>query len=112
MTLKEIEVNHNQSNSKYVNLFYPYERLSGGAEILHCGQYLESEYAEGHALILNGIRDKQLFDCKRGLFGFFSHEDDDPTKAISGRVPIASMMFVYYLSVCQAVTHEAPYVPE
>ena len=38
--------------------------------------------------------------------------EDDPAKAIMAGVPIGSMAFDFYLTVCLAVTHEAPYVPE
>lgn len=109
MSVKDIEITHNQSNSKYAMWPYPYKRLGEDAVILFCDRKSDADHRE---VILNGIRIKNLFDCKRGLFGSFINQDDDPTKGISGSVPIGSRAFEYYLSLCQIVTHEAPYIPE
>ena len=107
--VKDIEIKHNQSNSKYAMWFYPYKRLGDDAVILFCDRQSDAEHRD---VILNGIRSKHLFDCKRGLFGSFVREDDDASKAIAGSVPIGSRAFEYYLSLCKVVTHEAPYIPE
>jgi hypothetical protein len=115
MSVEDIEViAQNQSSLKHVKWSFPYKRFASGSqqglELFVCER--QSEYSEVRRIILNGIRMKRLFDCKRGLLGVFVREDDDPTKAITGSVPIGSRAFEYYLSACQAVTHEAPYVPE
>jgi hypothetical protein len=102
--VESIEVRNNS-----VQWNYPYERVRGG-EILLCNR--PSDYTEARSLITNVTRDKYLYDCKRGVYGAFLHESDDLTKAMTAFPPKGSIIFKYYLSVCQAVTHEAPYVPE
>lgn len=84
------------------------------AEFYPCKNAFESEaqtYSEMRNAILNGIRSKMLFDCKRGLSGDFLHEDDDISTAIIGPIPKGTILFEQYLSVCRAVTHEQPYMP-
>jgi hypothetical protein len=39
-------------------------------------------------------------------------DETDPTKAYTYVVRANTLAFKYYLSLCQSVTHEAPYVPE
>jgi hypothetical protein len=120
MPVQNIEVRSAQSNQfKMVSWSYPYERLalSSGQypAFLHCKQINQTEdhlYAEQRALVLNGLRTKRLYDCKRAVWGQFQHEDDELSKIVTGIVRIRSMAFKYYLSVCRAVTHETPYVPE
>jgi len=70
-----------------------------------------NEYSEVRRLIMNGLQTKKLYDCRRGLDGNFVDEKDDFTKANMGPVSKGTFAFEFYLSVCQAVTHEAPYVP-
>jgi hypothetical protein len=107
--------------TKHAFWSFPYVRLAlnprGGLEqypiSFHCKnifQTEEQEYWESRALIMNGIQSKSLYDCKRGLHGSFVRLDDDPSKAVTGFVRNGSMASKFYLSVCQAVTHEAPYV--
>jgi hypothetical protein len=110
MSVENIEVTSNQSHFKFVNWPYPYKRLANDRVMLFCER--RSDYSEWRNIILNGTRSKRLLDCKRGLFGVFVDDGDDPTKAITGIVPIGSRAFEYYLTVCRAVTYEAPYVPE
>jgi hypothetical protein len=91
---------------KGVSWEYPYTYLKLHSPFLFC-----EEYDEVRSTITNGIRSKDLYDCKRGLWGHFLHEDDDPGKAFVDLVPKGSRAFEFYLSVCRAVTHEAPYLP-
>jgi hypothetical protein len=110
MPVKNIEVSR-----KMVVWYYPYKRLQGGAGGLDCrsGNRTEQDlYSEAWDVITKGIRVKRLYDCKRGLSGRTIHEDDDPTTAIVGPVPLQTLAFEYYQSVCRAVTHEAPYEPK
>jgi hypothetical protein len=130
MPIRSIEVTSSQTQLagrnypfKMVSWPYPYTRLatqirgelSPAQGFLHCRQWSESEeklYAETRALIMNGIRSKELFDCKRGLSGVFIHEDDDPSKAITGVVRPQSYNGQYYRSICLRVMQETPYSPE
>ena len=77
----------------------------------------ENEYQnhiiETRSVIMNGIRTKELFDCKRGQVGIFvGQENNDPEKAMTYFVRPATRMFRYYFGVCYRVTHEEPYTPE
>jgi hypothetical protein len=116
MPVKNIEVSTNDTPPviKRILWYYPYKRLRGEAGALDCryGNRTEQDlYSEARSSVTNGIRQKDLYDCQRGLWGSTIHEDDDPTAAIAGPVPLQTLAFEYYQSVCQAVTHEAPYVP-
>jgi hypothetical protein len=96
--------------NKFVQWSYPYEGVPGGGVILACDR--PADYTEARSLIINGTRTKYLYDCKRGLYGAFLHQNDDPTKAMTAFPPKGSIAFKYYLSACQAVTHEAAYMPQ
>ena len=103
---------------------YPYERLateSNQGQILQHGTFLtcahwgktEDElYAEQRSSIVNGLRSKELFDCKRGLSGTFIDEHDDPARALVAPVRQNSYNDRYYRGVCLQVTHKAPYSRE
>ena len=96
--------------NKFVQWSYPYEGVPGGGVILACDR--PADYTEARSLIINGTRTKYLYDCKRGLYGAFLHQNDDPAKAMTAFPPKGSIAFKYYLSACEAVTHEAAYIPE
>jgi hypothetical protein len=131
MPVQSFEVESKQTNlagstypSKMVSWSYPYLKLAlkfqGHPEqqevaFLMCRQGGKTEaelYSEHRTSIMNGIRFKELFDCKRGLTGSFLNEDDDPAKAISGFVRSGTYEAQYYLGVCYRVTHELPYDPK
>jgi hypothetical protein len=108
---------------KLVSWNYPYKRLAlkfqGNLQpqlgVLTCKQWSQTEdqlYQEHRTLIMNGIRSKYLFDCKRGLTGLFIHEDDDPAKVITFFVSQHTDLYTFYLAVCSRVMHEVPYLPE
>ena len=110
MPVESIEVTGN-----LVSWYYPYSRLGmlAGAHLV-CrknGRTEEESYDQQRALIMSGLRSKELFDCKRGLSGFFIDEHDDPAKAIIGRVRADTYVANYYLGVCSRVTHEKPFAP-
>jgi hypothetical protein len=67
-------------------------------------------FAEARAVITNGIRQKILYDCKRGLRGLFVSENDDPTKAVTAFVRGGFVRD--YVLVCRKVTNELPYEPQ
>jgi hypothetical protein len=71
---------------KFVFWHYPYDRLAlhtvGGKVApmggdLRCTDDEESYFAQ-RTQIMNSIRTKELFDCKRGLMGNFHDDDDEP----------------------------------
>jgi hypothetical protein len=130
LPVESIEVTSRQSQLagktypfKMVSWNYPYKRLARKFQsgllprsgFLTCKQWSEPEdklYREHRASIMNGIRSKYLFDCKRGLAGMFINEDDDPAKVITNFVPPDSLLTRYYAAVCYRVMHEWPYLPE
>jgi hypothetical protein len=134
LPMENIEVTTNQTKSggrsyphKAVSWSFPYKRLAinlqGGlvqypVPVIQCeGQLItETEYqsriAEARLVVMNGIRVKELFDCKRGQSGIFLDENDDPTNAKTYFVRPDTLMLRYYLGVCYRVTHESPYWPE
>jgi hypothetical protein len=121
MPVKSIDVGSNPTNlAKRILWFYPYRRLAVSMEqgleqtfeVLSCNLGSEAEdrsyFRKAMARITDGSRLKHLFDCRRGLMGFFL---DDNKDALTGFVPKGTQAFEQYLSVCRAVTHEAPYAP-
>jgi len=135
LPVENIEVKTNRTKfagkiypHKTVSWNYPYKRLAiktqeglvqYPAPVFHCKDQLdtENEYQnhiiETRSVIMNGIRNKELFDCKRGQVGtFIGHENDDPAKAMTYFVRPETRIFRYYFGVCHWVTHEEPYTPE
>jgi hypothetical protein len=115
MPVKNIRVKDVERDFKVITWPYPYQRLEQTYGFLDCkrGSLTEDElFSEFRTGIMSGLRTKTLYDCKRGLWGNFVDKFDDPAKAITGFVPKGTRAFDEYLSVCRAVTHEAPYVPE
>jgi hypothetical protein len=62
--------------------------------------------------ITNGLRMKELFDCKRGLLGIFRSEDDDPAKTLMIPVRPDTRGDRNYRAVCYRVMHELPFEPK
>jgi hypothetical protein len=102
---------------------YPYRKLALNfpdglqqrPDFFTCRQYDYSEdqlYREHRTSILNGIRSKELFDCKRGITGLFVRDDEDPAKVVTHFVNPDTVAFRHYLAVCYAVMHEYPYEPD
>ena len=131
MPVESVEVKSKQSNLagktypfKIVSWSYPYLKLAQkfrghvdqqALAFLTCKQWDKKEdelYSEHRSSIMNGIRSKELFDCKRGQTGMFLHEEDDPAKAITDFVQSGTYSAQYYLGVCYRVMHEVPYDPE
>jgi len=69
-------------------------------------------YMQKRTLITNGVRAKELFDCKRALRGYFFDENDDPSKAFSTVVQPDTLGETEYIKVCSVVMHEMPYLPD
>jgi hypothetical protein len=104
---------------KIVTWSYPYKRLAIGREerpgFLQCKQYPKTEdqlYEEMHSIITNGLRNKTLYDCSRGLVGVFLNVNDDPSKAYGFFVKKNTLEEQNYIEVCGAVTHKMPYLPK
>lgn len=121
MPVKSIDVGSNPTNLvKRILWFYPYRKLAVSMEqgldqtfeVLSCNLGSEGEdrsyFWKARGMITDGSRLKFLFDCRRGLMGFSLDGNKD---ALTDSVPKGTQAFEIYLSVCRAVTHEAPYVP-
>jgi hypothetical protein len=114
MPVKSIEV-----NGASAIWFYPYKKLAanttGGLQeipyFLFCRSETETAiqlYLEARSEIANGRRSKELYDCKRGLWGlfFFLADNDDPAKVVTGFVSKGTVGYEHYIRVCYSVTHE------
>ena len=87
---------------------YPYRRVVKGGGRLACNSFVEH-----HNLITNGERNKNVYDCKRGLWGWAgTSEDGDFRDALMDPVKSGTEGFRWYSGVCRAVMHEEPYQPE
>ncbi len=120
MAINSIHVKTGQNSFgayKRVQWSYPYDRLAlhGRKESIQypdsvsCGE--EQSDIEHLRVLRNGLREKELYDCKRGLTGMFIHEEDDSSKVITGSVNSRSNGSLYYVKLCYTVTHEMPYMP-
>jgi hypothetical protein len=66
-------------------------------------------FQEQQKSITDGERYKELFDCKRALWGYLG-QDADPAQIHVDKVrPNTVGDLVVYRVVCQKVTHETPY---
>jgi hypothetical protein len=122
MPVENVEV-RSQDDFKMASWRLPYRRLSlisdgvptEGFSFLHCKQWDQTEeqlYQDQRGMITNGLRTRYLFDCKRGLWGMFLHENDDPAKVITGFVRHGSRMEREYFQVCYRVMGEVPHLPD
>jgi hypothetical protein len=128
MPVESIEVKSGQTNVagrtfpfKTISWSYPYLKIALKFEnhpaqqqstSLACNQSGKAEevlYEQRRTFIMNGLRSKELFDCKRGLAGSFLNEADDPAKAFTSFVRPNTYMAQYYLGVCTRVMHELPF---
>jgi hypothetical protein len=119
MPVQNIDVASNPTNSdKRILWSYPYKRLTvhdlgQTITVLSCNLASKKEdlsyFWKAKAMITDGTRQKSLFDCKRGLMGFYLYDKED---ALTDFVLKGTQAFEEYRSVCRAVTHEAPYLPE
>jgi hypothetical protein len=117
MPIDSIEVKRGP-NGTFVGWYKPYKRLAVMGDVLNQAHASVScswnnrQISELKASIMNGLRQKELIDCRRGLVGSFVEDDDDPATAFTHFVIPGSWGFAYYVGVCRRVTHEAPYIPE
>jgi hypothetical protein len=120
MPVKEIEVReftlHNY-RYKVASWWLPYSKTmvgeGAGYESYRCNPPDRSEreeYLDDRNGILNGTKNKVLFDCNRGLRGEFF--DEDYRKARVHPVQNGTVGAEYYNGVCRAVTRKDPYLSE
>jgi hypothetical protein len=123
MPLEDIEVARSMV-APVVVWRYPYKRLAivttGGLDegigMAFCKGNPDSEQAQmdHRSGIMNGSRRKEIFDCQRGVSGFFLAENDKKplfTGIVSNQSSILPPLDVY-ARVCYGVTHEVPYLPK
>jgi hypothetical protein len=122
MSVKEIEVSlvplaaGTNRSVKVASWWLPYSKMKVGAGA-HNESYMcnttKEEYIERRNVILNGIKNKFLFDCNRGLRGvFFDQDESDYRKARVYTVQNGTVGAIYYKGVCRAVTRKDPYLSE
>jgi hypothetical protein len=115
LPVEQIEVAEHGPSRKLVSWKYPYRRMSVVTKLaLQCkaeGRTGDDLFSEHHNLIANGLRTKEIFDCKRGLSGLFDDEHDDPSKVIISPVVPGSNGEENYLAICPAVMRQEPYLP-
>jgi hypothetical protein len=133
---KNIEVRSSRTKAgqfKSVSWFYPYKRLA----MEDAGDFSQSEtyfpckdgaqpnadegdlYLKQRRSITNGRQNKELFDCKRGLWGDFVTIEDvpesdrfwpsDPAKVDMREPRPESLLDLWYRGICQRVMHDTPY---
>ena len=107
MPAKDIEVKEDK-NGKFVWWEYPYSKLAPDGAPVFCKANLDED---NYSRITNGMRGRELFDCKLGQIGIFLNEIDDPSKAFRWFVKPGTNSELEYFRVCNAVMHEVPYTP-
>ena len=97
---------------------YPYKKLvlNNGErdwEILFCkgrGKTKTQWYLDHKNDIMNGYKKKELFDCKRGVTGFYTAVTDDPSKPAVAFMVSAECTIC--IQLCRAVTGKWPDLPD
>jgi hypothetical protein len=94
----------------------PYKRLAiGGSEewpsFFNCVGPLvkSSDFEVKRSGILNGTREKMMYDCKHGVMGSFEYEEDDVSKAFLGTVQGGFLRD--YVALCRKLGTAEPYLP-
>jgi hypothetical protein len=135
LPIKSIQVESPQTKFKSATWYYPYKKFA----LEDPGEFVQEEayffcrdgtsrnegdlYLKKRTAITNGVRTKELFDCKRDLRGDFVTLDDevsgpnqfwpsDPAKVHMDVVRPHSNGDLLYQGVCLRVMHEKPYSPE
>jgi len=70
--------------------------------------------SDARKLVTHGFQSKRIFDCRRGMMGFFASVEDAPSKAIfvdnnSFMPPARAKIVESYSTICKQVTKESPY---
>lgn len=120
MALKNVEVSESM-----VTWYYPYKKFAvettGGlieiSDNLFCrdgkGRTEAELFSRAWSWQVNGFRQKEFYDCRRGLVGSFLKIDDGLEKAFIHPVAtdMATRRYAIFWVLCSKVTHEAPYEP-
>ena len=69
----------------------------------------DKEYQELRSSIMNGTTSKELYDCRRGVMGWFLHKDDPFSKAML-TTNIKGAFLIAYMRLCYALTNQMPYL--
>jgi hypothetical protein len=126
MPVKDIEVRlippraGTEYRPRIASWYLPYLKTMVGTgegyESYRCypsGRTETEKYFEHRNLILNGLKNKVLFDCNRGLRGdFFDEHETDYRKVQVFPIRSGSLGEEYYEGVCKAVTGKNPYLPK
>jgi hypothetical protein len=125
MPVERIEVSSSPAvancSFKSASWSYPYDRLAihfgdrtvEERSLLNCQQWCKTGdelYLEERAIILNGLRTSELYDCKRGLTGML-FDNDDPAKVTMLTIKPGTLAFALYTRICERVMHETPFIP-
>lgn len=115
MPIKKIEVRPHLETWSLVKWSLPYKRFAAQfpdivvpyEELLYCGKSdgeRSRHFLEAINKIMNGSRSKKLFDCKRGILGYFDSEKDDPQNArMLSFVRPGTIAFDHHAIVCFCV---------
>jgi hypothetical protein len=122
--IKTVTVTEGNYQHKTASWSYPYKRFAiedrggdyspaRGYLVCKDGRRDESElFREQRKRITNGERNKEMFDCKRGLWGDLASEDINASLINLDRVTPHTVGDRLYHDICQRVTHETPYQSE
>lgn len=112
MPVKNIEVKTVDAKAKGIHWWYPYSGLTDPIRardpdlmVFFCKR--PKAYEDARRLILGGIRDTMLYDCRRGLMAYLLAPEDVGGKPFPVRK--STLAEQYYERVCLAVTDEKPY---
>jgi hypothetical protein len=110
LPVEQIKVKTGPVLGKSVAWKYPYRKFEAFQHTaLGCDKH---GYIYSYNTITNGFRQKEIFDCKRGLQSLGADEGDVPRDVYMMPVKSGTNGWWYYSTVCRAVTHEEPYQPE
>ena len=121
MPLKDVEVSESM-----VTWYYPYKTFAGETtgglieipDNLYCrdgkGRTEAELFSEAWSWRVNGFRQKEFYDCRRGLVGSFLETSDGLEKAFIHPVAtdMATRRYAIFRVLCSKVTNEAPYEPQ
>jgi len=96
--------------SKLLLWKYPYAKLRNAYAVLSCTE--PNSYMRQRGMITNGYRARELFDCKRGVWGLFVNENADLSEVVTHVLQDGTFGAYKYELVCYAVTNEFPYRPK
>ena len=124
MPIEDIEVrtqNADVPSARFKNVTWslPYRKMAIGESLenvsfFDCeGPRVESadkEYDEIRSSIIDGISQKELYDCNRGVVGFFFNTND-PLSKVHSFPNIRGAYSEAYMRLCYAITSQMPFAP-